>query len=127
MYETIINITTGQVVYEMEGEILRAVQRCGIDVNKDELVKALQYDREQYDKGYQDGLNADKWIPCSEELPPQPKRNPMFEGRQLELYLVTECSSEYPWRAFWNGKFFTDGFQKVEVIAWMPLPPAYTK
>lgn len=26
-----------------------------IDVDKDELLKALQYDRNQYDKGYQEG------------------------------------------------------------------------
>lgn len=22
----------------------------------------------------------------------------------------------------WNGEYFTDGFEKLKVIAWMPLP-----
>ena len=68
-----------------------------------------------------------EWIPCSEELPPMPTPNPLCEGRNLELYLVTEKHGDYPWRAFWNGKSFSDGFSKVEVIAWMPLPEAYRK
>lgn len=25
----------------------------------------------------------------------------------------------------WNGEYFTDGFEKLEVIAWMPLPEPY--
>ena len=38
----------------MEGEILKAVQKIGVYVDKDELLKALQYDRNQYQKGYDD-------------------------------------------------------------------------
>lgn len=30
-------------------------QSIGYEVDKEELIKALQYDREQYDKGYNDG------------------------------------------------------------------------
>jgi flagellar biosynthesis/type III secretory pathway protein FliH len=30
-------------------------QTMGYEVDKDELIKAMQYDRDQYDKGYQDG------------------------------------------------------------------------
>lgn len=30
--------------------------QVGYTVDKNELIKALQYDREQYDKGYKDGL-----------------------------------------------------------------------
>ena len=31
-------------------------QAIGYKVDKDELIKALQYDREQYNKGYKDGV-----------------------------------------------------------------------
>ena len=31
-------------------------QAIGYKVDKNELIKALQYDREQYDKGYKDGV-----------------------------------------------------------------------
>ena len=64
------------------------------------------------------------WIPCSVELPPQPKENPVFDSKPLELYLV-DCGEEYSFRAFWNGKDFTDGWSKLNVIAWQPLPEPY--
>lgn len=65
------------------------------------------------------------WIPCTVTLPPQPKSNPEFEGKPLELYLVSMNDSKYPWRAFWNGKDFTDGFRVVYPVAWQPLPEGY--
>lgn len=65
------------------------------------------------------------WIPCERELPPQPKENPLFDNKPLELYLVSDSFADYPFRAFWNGKFFADGFSSVDVIAWQPLPVPY--
>lgn len=65
------------------------------------------------------------WIPCSERLPEEPKENPFFEGKPLELYLVSMKHAKYPWRAFWNGKDFTDGWSIVQPEAWMPLPEPY--
>jgi hypothetical protein len=38
----------------MEGEVCKAVQNVGINVDKEELLKALQYDKDQYEKGYAD-------------------------------------------------------------------------
>lgn len=65
------------------------------------------------------------WIPCNKELPPQPEENPVFDNKPLELYLASVKGADYPFRVFWNGKFFTDGFGKVDVIAWQPLPKPY--
>ena len=65
------------------------------------------------------------WIPCSERLPDEPKENPFFEGKPLELYLVSMKHGEYPFSAFWNGKDFTDGWSVVHPEAWMPLPEPY--
>lgn len=65
------------------------------------------------------------WIPCNKELPPQPAENPLFDSKQLELYLVSVKDDKYPFRAFWNGKSFTDGWSKINVIAWQPLPEPY--
>ena len=67
----------------------------------------------------------DGWIPVEERLPEEPKANPQFEGKKIELYLVTVNGTKYPFRAFWNGKFFADGWSKCEVIAWRPLPEPY--
>lgn len=66
-----------------------------------------------------------RWIPVTERLPDEPEENIYFEGKPLELYLVTERRAAYPFRAFWNGKNFTDGWHKLDVTAWMPLPELY--
>lgn len=65
------------------------------------------------------------WIPVDERLPEEPKENPEFEGKKIELYLVTVKGTKYPFRAFWNGKQFTDGWSVLDVIAWRPLPEPY--
>ena len=54
-YKSPIEIIYEQVRYEMDNEIMRAIQGVGINVDKDELIKALAYDRDQYQKGFQDG------------------------------------------------------------------------
>ena len=60
MYESPIEIFTTemqtQVIRQRENYIYQTVQDCGISVDKEELVRALQYDREQYEKGYEDGI-----------------------------------------------------------------------
>lgn len=35
--------------------ILNEIRKIGVKVDKDELIKALKYDRNQYEKGYADG------------------------------------------------------------------------
>lgn len=40
---------------QIDDKTIEAVMRYGITVDKDRLIKALEFDREQYDKGYQDG------------------------------------------------------------------------
>lgn len=55
MYKSPIETIIGEMKMQQNGEICRVVQEVGINVDKDELIKALQYDREQYGKGYSDG------------------------------------------------------------------------
>lgn len=45
-----------QCISEKQDELVFAKVRQVVDVNKSELIKALQYDRDQYKKGYEDGL-----------------------------------------------------------------------
>lgn len=54
MYQSPIEIVYGQVEMEFENNVMQAVQKYGINVNKDDLISALMYDRHQYEKGYQD-------------------------------------------------------------------------
>lgn len=53
-YQSPINIIMGQMNTSYENGILKAVQNVGILVDKNELLKALYHDREQYEKGYAD-------------------------------------------------------------------------
>ena len=43
---------------ELEGAVIRAVESVDIHVDPEELLKALQYDRGQYQKGYDAGFSA---------------------------------------------------------------------
>lgn len=54
MYESPIRMIERDLESKLEGELLRVVRSVGFDVDRDELLKALQYDRDQYFKGYQD-------------------------------------------------------------------------
>ena len=55
MYRSPIEIIYGQMQTQMEGDILRAVQSYYPNVDKEELLRVLQYDRNQYNNGYADG------------------------------------------------------------------------
>ena len=55
MYKSPIEIIAGQMIMEYEKNIVKCVQEYCPHIDKDELIKALQYDRDQYDKGYVDG------------------------------------------------------------------------
>ena len=55
MYQSPIEIIHDNMRMEIEGEVYKAVQRVGVNVDKEELTKALQYDRGQYKRGYEDG------------------------------------------------------------------------
>lgn len=37
---------------QRENQVYQAIQNIGVDVDKEELLKALSYDRNQYEKGY---------------------------------------------------------------------------
>ena len=53
-YQSPIEVFQTQMQSQIEGEIYKAVMKVGINVDKDELLKALQFDRDQYQKGYTD-------------------------------------------------------------------------
>lgn len=56
-YQSPIELIMGQMQINWEGKICKAVQNVGVYVDKEELLKALRYDREQYQKGYADRDN----------------------------------------------------------------------
>ena len=57
MYESPINIIISKLCTKRESDCLKSVQRYGFDIDKEELAKALNYDRKQYEKGHTDGYS----------------------------------------------------------------------
>lgn len=131
-YESPITQIVSDMQMGYENGVLKAVQNVGFNVNKEELTKALLYDREQYQKGYVDGLNADKWIPCSERMPENDFEDVLvwFEyfryGNYQRPYQMHGISYTFhgEWSGFVNG---TSGWQQLKIIAWQPLPAPYQK
>lgn len=79
MYQSPIEMFTRTVAPKInktvDGMILNAVIDAGIHVDRDELIKALAYDRNQYEKGYADGkadtaewISVEKYLPSMEQL-----------------------------------------------------------
>lgn len=94
---------------------MESVHKVGFDIDKEKLAKALRYDRDQYEKGFNDGrLSAEsQWIPC--------------EGRCPEKsgdYLVTDdCKNIYvnEWHCLLHKWQYDDS----RIMAWMPLPSPF--
>lgn len=80
-----------------------------------------------YDRlaAYEDtGLSPNEiphWIPVGERLP---KKIEYREADTRELIPLLVCveGTEYPFRAFYDGKSWGDGWSKLDVTFWMPLP-----
>jgi hypothetical protein len=60
MYESPIELITktimSEIVKNQEEQVMNAVQGVSVNVDREELLKALAYDRQQYQKGYRDGI-----------------------------------------------------------------------
>ena len=56
-YKSPIEMIATEFQEKYEKECVSICQRYGFNVDKDELAKALAYDRNQYDKGFKDGYN----------------------------------------------------------------------
>jgi hypothetical protein len=68
MYKSPIDIIEKQMHMEFDDCIWKTVQDYAVSVDKEELIKALRYDRDQYEKGYADGKRDafDKLTRCKD-------------------------------------------------------------
>lgn len=83
MYESPITLISGAFHLNLEDGVYKAVRQTGVVVDKDELIKALKYDRGQYEKGYADAKAEQKkgeWI---------------NDGKGL--YKCTSCGELWTW------------------------------
>lgn len=121
-YESPIKTVIGEAKTEIENDIYRAVCQIDIRVDKDELLRALQYDRGQYDKGFADGVRQGQqgWISVEERLP-EDTCACLFVDKLGGVYFATYSGRH---RAF-NATDEDDGdeYKNVNVTHWMPLPP----
>lgn len=56
-YEAPVQVVADKMNTKLEKHILQAIQNVGVVVDKEELIKAMNYDREQYSKGFKNGYN----------------------------------------------------------------------
>lgn len=75
-----------EIIRQDEENCTFAIEEAiGYRVDKDELIKALQYDRNQYDKGYNDGVK-ETFVEDLEKI--------KDEMKDLYLYSTNENSAE---------------------------------
>ena len=65
--ETIVSEMYTRILQEQENKVFEAIQNMGINVDRDELMRALRYDRGQYDEGYSEGY-VEGWIEANKKL-----------------------------------------------------------
>ena len=116
-YESPFHLLKSRICTEIDGEFLNAVYKVGVTVDKDELLKALQYDRGQYEKGYADGrADAVKWISVKEQLPHRHKFVIVYYGKFRGVIMSVMA---------WDGENWYDGSFNGDnewITHWMPLP-----
>ena len=124
--EKIYGEMQSQMIKQDEMNMMLSVnQAVGYEVDKDELQKALSYDRNQYQKGYDDAMQKMRWIPTSERQPEENGNYLAFyrsgdETATLEFMMVDHCNAGGGWL---HEESRRKSYKKV--IAWMPLPDPY--
>ena len=113
MYKSPIGIIYGEMKTQMEDLILKAVSKVDVDVDKEELTKALLYDRGQYEKGYQDAMANQKWTPVTEWLPEEDTRVLVY--LRVEIYDHTHMDTDRLHKNRWVR-------WGEDVTHWMYLP-----
>ncbi len=133
MYECPITLNiadiSSQIKEAQDGRLIYEVQKAiGYEIDRVELIKALNYDREQYQKGYEDGRKGNEWIPVSEGLP----------DAFMTCYVTVEEDDRngepqrviYPEFVGYDGETWVNRAGEVipfDVIAWREVSKPYTK
>lgn len=118
-YRSPVEVAITQLRMEQEKKveefIFSAIQELEITINKEQLIKALRYDREQYkqgyEDGYEDGYDADKWISADGISRPD----------ECGFYLVC-AKDEIGYSHIRTAYYTTFGWGNINVTHWQPLP-----
>lgn len=98
--EIIMDDIRKQTIIQEENNVLRAVWRSGVNVDKEELIKALEYDRHQYEKGYWDAKEE-----LFERINTLERENDVLKSaldkaceRLSEYSIITLCGEDFCYR-----------------------------
>jgi hypothetical protein len=112
-WESPIDVVMGQMRMErettLEGDIYRAVQEYGITVDRNELILALQYDRNQYNKGFANGYHKGASDVARE----------IFEEIEREIKLALKINNEEKNKlicSFFSYRMLSVLDSKIEVL-----------
>ena len=136
MYESPIekivqHIQENLIKQEEDHLMAQITETVGYQINKEELIKALKYDRNQYHIGFEDARKMyerakGEWIPVTERLPEE-KKNPITQDF-YEYQCTFKSDDVYDVRSYkfgkghwWHGCGIVDEY----VIAWMPKSEPY--
>ena len=129
LLESPIHDVIKQMNEEKENYIYQCVADIGVNIDKSELIKALQYDRDQYEQGYRDGKQISQWISVKDRLPDNDSTVLCwYEYRAMDGTHEGEMIQKYG-----IGYYFKGWCGEVScgcdarVIAWMPLPAPPTE
>ena len=87
-YKSPIEVIQHEFQVKLEGDVMKAVKQHDIFVDKEELIKALQYDRDQYTKGFQDG--------CRERMDELINRVRADTVRKMQERIAEHATNGYP-------------------------------
>lgn len=104
-YKSPFELFIQDCISEQEGLIMKCVQKIGVSCDKEELIKALKYDRNQYEVGYADGkadavrhgkwqyIDEDEWQ-CSQCLETVHTTNPNWTPLCCDLQFCSHCGAD---------------------------------
>lgn len=123
----IIEVYQQQVNDFYEGEVMKAVHKVYVNVDKDRLVKAITDARAFYEEGYTDAISALRrqenpiWISVKERLPEQtdPAQKVLFITKTGGVFIgcyykASACDQFDGW--------YSMCVRVDNVTHWMPLP-----
>ena len=135
--ESIIDQLTKKIGEDFDNAVYAKVNAV-INVDKDELIKALAYDRNQYQQGYSDGQKeATEWHPfvfsevTEEDLEFDPDVLQRVTNCPEDEQPILVCNSRGD---IWIDRFYSTPFDGCGLdkhdelkpgMAWMPLPEPY--
>lgn len=123
--ELLIRDYQHQVIEREKEQVYRAAVQVVPNIDKDELLRALAYDRGQYQRGYLDGLHdaAPRWIPVEERLP---ATIPCAAGTEYSEAVNVLTSGRKVLTAIWDGsEFIADAAfwdaEGEDITHWTPV------